>query len=955
MRQGTVTERTYYDSLMSVIRAAGGSGVQEVQYNSVPDIVFTLGNRAWLLSVKIGQDARTIKDAFLQYLRHKQESGIGQGLLLLLPESMRRVPASEDEIHYAVRTFPAVVLIDADDIKEELRDRPFPEVVRLLSEFVLPRLERREESYYSLPLVISLLQEQVSQLMDELILSEDRILRLITSRKLFMDLGRLKENQAEAVGRFLVSYTLLSQLLFLRLLYAAKPGFISPLSSPVTRHSLRSAFNRVLDINYRPIYELDVLDCIPPDYIRDTFDLIWGLQIERLRYELPGRIFHELMPEHIRKMLAAFYTRPLAADLLTQLCITDSDATVFDPACGSGTILVSAYKRKSEIFRAEHAVGNPHARFCENEIFGADIMPFAVHLASANLSAADAGTAIERTQVMQGDSLKLGPGEVVRGGISSQLQMFHHPMKGRKASGEEYDIELGRVDAVLMNPPFTKVERGIKSLVDMDRFSPRCGGEVGLWGHFIALAELFAAPGGVLGAVIPINVLRGRESAKVREALFTQWTPRYILKATRNYGFSEWAEYRDVLFIATLGKPDAQDDVKFALVKKDLTTLTDSDVRSIARRVQSRAHLRSKDLDIDSHRVTNLRARFANLMWYCGVTDLNHRDAILGFLAPFAKRLRPLKKGYFHEGFRPVPEGVSKFLFITRDLSNTRTEKAFLTFGRDSRSTIRAASPLRATYEISREHLRPTLRTPVGLARMNISGLHDYVAHEPYAQIDRVLAAAGFDRSSLDWDEFWSGVPTSLEATKTRLVVCHRINPFSPALHLVAFYSEEPLYPSNQMNVVLEEDPTRAKALCALLNSAVFLAQFLLLKEESTGRYINIRFYDLEAMRLAPSPRAVPGLAGVFDRFSEREFPPLRYQLDSSFDERYRELQIVERRKQLTLPPILGTQVRPADVRLAFDLAVCRALGVRVTRKDLLGLYSIIVQEMMLTQGLKRD
>lgn len=62
MQHGTVTERTYYDALMNVIRAAGGSGVQEVQYNSVPDIVFTLGNRTWLLSVKIGQDNRTLKD-----------------------------------------------------------------------------------------------------------------------------------------------------------------------------------------------------------------------------------------------------------------------------------------------------------------------------------------------------------------------------------------------------------------------------------------------------------------------------------------------------------------------------------------------------------------------------------------------------------------------------------------------------------------------------------------------------------------------------------------------------------------------------------------------------------------------------------------------------------------------------------------------------------------------------
>jgi hypothetical protein len=55
--------------------------------------------------------------------------------------------------------------------------------------------------------------------------------------------------------------------------------------------------------------------------------------------------------------------------------------------------------------------------------------------------------------------------------------------------------------------------------------------------------------------VIPISLLRGRETDKVREFVFSNWTPIYILKSTFNYGFSERAEYRDVLFIARKSKP----------------------------------------------------------------------------------------------------------------------------------------------------------------------------------------------------------------------------------------------------------------------------------------------------------------------------------------------------------------------------------------------------------------
>jgi type I restriction-modification system DNA methylase subunit len=147
------------------------------------------------------------------------------------------------------------------------------------------------------------------------------------------------------------------------------------MSGEVNIRWLRNAFKQVLDINYRPIYEIGVLDSVSENYLQDTFHLIWGLEAERIRYELPGRLFHQLIPKSIRKLLAAFYTRPQAADLLARLTINSSSEKVYDPACGSGTILVSAYRRKLQLHQQENLSGNPHKRFCENEIFGSDMMP----------------------------------------------------------------------------------------------------------------------------------------------------------------------------------------------------------------------------------------------------------------------------------------------------------------------------------------------------------------------------------------------------------------------------------------------------------------------------------------------------------------------------------------------------------------------------------------------------
>ena len=53
----------------------------------------------------------------------------------------------------------------------------------------------------------------------------------------------------------------------------------------------------------------------------------------------------------------------------------------------------------------------------------------------------------------------------------------------------------------------------------MQRIRARCDGEIGLWGHFIALSEPVLREVGTMGTVIPINVLCGRESETIRDFL----------------------------------------------------------------------------------------------------------------------------------------------------------------------------------------------------------------------------------------------------------------------------------------------------------------------------------------------------------------------------------------------------------------------------------------------------
>ncbi len=951
-----VTERTFYPALIDLIRAQGGSGVSEVSYVSVPDIVFELLNRKWLLSVKVGEDVPTLKSAFIQYQRHKDESGINHGLLLFLPSSVRATKVTEQDVASAILTSQITCLVDTPILKEEYRNLTFPQVLMRVITDIGARLDKRLEQGFSLKLVISLLKEHVNELMGTVSLSDPMLLRVVTDRKLLTGISHLKAEQTESVGRFLSAYIILSQILFLRLYSSAmpQPNELTQDLKPVTHYSLRKAFGRILKINYRPIYEVDVLDSISDKYLLDTFDLIWGLEVERVRYELPGRIFHELMPANIRKMLAAFYTRPQAADILANLAIRWSEDTVFDPASGSGTILTAAYRRKRDLFVEEGKAGNPHKRFCENDIFGADIMPFAVHLTTANLAAMDPATTLTRTQIIQGDSLRLSSGRKYREGL--QIEMFPLAPEAEKNSGEKYKVDLKLVDVILMNPPFTKVERGIQKYVDMKRFHSVIGGEIGLWGHFIALADEFLNDGGIYGAVIPINILRGRESAKVRDFIFANWTPLYVLKATFNYGFSEWSEYRDVLLLAAKNPPTPNKSVKFCLIKQDLTNLTKDDTSHIAEQVSSLRHLRSDKLDIESFKIKDLVQRSTNLMWFCGVTDFNHRDILVSFLDKFSGRLSSFPDGYFREGYRPVPKGVSSFLFLTRNLEPCRAEEAFLTFDDDSDTSISASSKLDVKYDIEKEVLKPTLRTGIGIRTLSIQDKWDYITGRPYKVMNRVMRASGFTKpGDFNQESFWQNLERELAEVQTRLVVAHRINPYSPNTHLTAFFSENSISPSNMLNVVVEPDSYKAKAVAVMLNSVHFLVQFFLLKEETTGRYINIRFYDLHEMNLYPDGKAVRNLVKVFDRYSKMEFPSLREQLDTHFDQRYKDFWSIQRHARPSLFSVLNNPVEPSDIRLRFDLDICKVLGIEVTPDDLISVYGTIVKEMILTRGLTRD
>src|ERR1700674_5815570 len=220
------------------------------------------------------------------------------------------------------------------------------------------------------------------------------------------------------------------------------------------------------------------------------------------------------------------------------------------------------------------------------------------------------------------------------------------------------------------------------------------------------------------------------------------WSPEYIIKSTRSYAFSELAEYRDILLIAKNEQPASTHQIKVCYIKKSIAALTPKDIEYISEQLQGRRHLRTGELDIETYPIDAFPAREANMLWFLACEDLSRHDRLVEFCDKFSDRLERFPNGYYREGYRPVPKGVSQFLFLTRASNPGRIEEAFLRFDRDEGREIKAITEMGTEYKIDREYLIPSLRTQVGMSQMDITNYRDYIARQPYRCLADVKRAA---------------------------------------------------------------------------------------------------------------------------------------------------------------------------------------------------------------------
>ena len=347
---------------------------------------------------------------------------------------------------------------------------------------------------------------------------------------------------------------------------------------------------------------------LPTQLCATILNILWETAEELIvggvtrSHDLTGVIFQRLIAD--RKFLATYYTQPSGAALLAGLAIpmqwpiageTWDDSTALssvrigDFACGTGTLLSTAYQRLG-LLHEVHG-GNPkdlHPVMMENGLVGLDVLAVAVHLTAAMLAGSHPDTPFE------GECLLTMPYGSYQWGTSvgsldlleaqPSLEVFQSAAEtaGGRGAREVRDLvqQVGheQFQLVIMNPPFTRhgAREGDRSQVhnpafaafgateeEQNRLSSRlrslgikgpAHGHAGLASYFVDLAHRKTAPSGTLALVLPLTSMSGTSWEGTRTLWREEYSSPFVVtiaeEGSHSRSFSADTGMAECLFVA---------------------------------------------------------------------------------------------------------------------------------------------------------------------------------------------------------------------------------------------------------------------------------------------------------------------------------------------------------------------------------------------------------------------
>ncbi len=333
-------------------------------------------------------------------------------------------------------------------------------------------------------------------------------------------------------------------------------------------------WKKILCVDYFPIFDIAsrILRAIPAFQSHELIGRLartaTGLaSIGVIRsHDLTGTVFQKLISD--RKFLAAFYTTPASAALLVGLAVNEDNLLngdwsnpdalaslrIADFACGTGTLLTTAYQRISQIHEVRGGNAEAiHPQMMARALVGCDILPAAAHLTASMLAGAYPYVQYEESAIFTAPYGVQADGKVKLGSIDllrdmALLEGSEITAKAIEATqGAEVDIwryaPHGSFDMVIMNPPFGRdtnhegqrasvshpVFAAFESSNDEQKAMANAAkkltkgtvhnGHAGVATTFMALADKKLRIDGMLALVMPLTLMSGSSWEKCRNQL----------------------------------------------------------------------------------------------------------------------------------------------------------------------------------------------------------------------------------------------------------------------------------------------------------------------------------------------------------------------------------------------------------------------------------------------------
>ena len=338
---------------------------------------------------------------------------------------------------------------------------------------------------------------------------------------------------------------------------------------------LLEEWQKILQVNYWPIFDISrrIVLRMPSAHSRELLEqlsrtarALLGNGLMR-SHDLTGTVFQKLISD--RKFLAAFYTTPASAALLVGLAVNEDtllsngdwsnpDAVaglrVADFACGTGTLLSTAYQRISQIHELHGGdTAAIHPQMMARALVGCDILPAAAHLTATALAGAYPQVQYDESAIFTAPYGVQADGKVKLGSIDllrdmALLEGSEITAKAIEAT-QGADVDIWRYaphvsfDMVIMNPPFTRPNNFERRIPDTPNpnfaaFGATAAeqkamakaakeltkntvahGSAGEASTFLALADRKLKIDGMLAMVMPLTLLTGSSWEKCRNQL----------------------------------------------------------------------------------------------------------------------------------------------------------------------------------------------------------------------------------------------------------------------------------------------------------------------------------------------------------------------------------------------------------------------------------------------------